>query len=134
MNGGFGGISSGGGGGGGAASDFLRFFALDLNLLIVLELGSAASDSGGILLARGDTGAGGGEHEGSEEGGEMDVTSTMSTDGERERARLSEEFELGDGESSGAGGGGKTKWNVREAICICDLEKGRPLCKEDERQ
>lgn len=65
----------------------------------------------------------GGEHGGMEEGGEMDVTSreVMSTEGERGRCST-EECELGEGESSGgAGGGGRTKWNVREAIWICDL-------------
>lgn len=45
---------------------------------------------------------GGGEHDGSEEGGDKDVIST-----EGERGRFPEDCELGDGESSGAGGGGK---------------------------
>lgn len=54
--------------------------------------------------------------EGCDEGGEMDVTSR-----EGERARLLEDWELGDGVSSGGGGGGRTKWNVRDAICIWDL-------------
>ena len=47
---------------------------------------------------------GGGEREGMDEGGEIEV---ISTDGER--GRLADECELGDGESSGAGGGGSTK-------------------------
>lgn len=46
----------------------------------------------------------------------MEVIST-----EGERGRFAEDWELGEGESSGAGGGGRTKWKVREAICICDL-------------
>lgn len=108
------------------ASDFFRFFTLDLNLLIELELGSDGSGMREIFGGgeEGDTGAHGGEQGGNDEGGDIDVMSTMSTESERERARLSEECELGEGESSGAGGGGRLKWNVREAICICDLDKG----------
>ena len=44
----------------------------------------------------------------------------MSTEGER--ALLTEDWELGEGVSSGAGGGGRTKWKVRDAICIWDLQ------------
>ncbi len=73
--------------------------------------------SGGLLGSAVVTVAGGGEHDGIDEGGDKEV---MSTEGERGRFP-EEEWELGDGESSGAGGGGKMKWNVREAICICDL-------------
>ena len=102
---------NGGGGGGGTASDFFRFFAFVLNLVMLLELGNDASDNGGIFAGNGgETGArGGGEHGGMEDGGEIEVTSTMSSEGDRERARLSDEWELGDGESSGAGGGGSAE-------------------------
>lgn len=47
----------------------------------------------------------------------MDV---ISTDGER--ARLADDWELGDGVSSGGEGGGRTNVNVRDAICMCDLQ------------
>jgi hypothetical protein len=47
----------------------------------------------------------------------------MSTDGER--GRVGSSWGLGVRESSGAGGGGSTKWNVRDAIWICEL----PMCK-----
>lgn len=80
--------------------------------MILLELGNDASDNGGIFVGNGgETGAGGGggEHGGIEDGGDIEVTSTMSSEGDRERTRLSDEWELGDGESSGAGGGGRMK-------------------------
>lgn len=50
----------------------------------------------------------------------MDV---MSREGDR--GRLLDDCELGDGVSSGGGGGGRTKWNVRDAIWIWDLENMR---------
>jgi hypothetical protein len=56
-----------------------------------------------------------------EDGGETS-REVMSTEGDR--ARL-EPWEEGDGESEGTGGGGRTKWNVRDAICICDLQGGQ---------
>src|SRR5258707_14062140 len=43
----------------------------------------------------------------------------MTTDGAG--CRKGDRWGMGDGESSGAGGGGSTKWNVREAIWICEL-------------
>ena len=61
---------------------------------MLLELGNDASDNGGILAGNGgETGAGGGggEHGGIEEGGDIEVTSTMSSEGDRERTRLSDE-------------------------------------------
>jgi hypothetical protein len=79
--------------------------------------------SGGTIVGESGGGArtlasdGGGVCEGCDDGGEMDVISR-----EGERGRLMEDCELGDGVSSGGGGGGRTKWNVRDAICICDLE------------
>lgn len=91
-------------------SDFLRFLGAVFTLDMLFVFGSCGSgDFGGGT----GTETGGGEFEGREEGGEIDV---MSTEGER--ARCTDEFELGDGESSGAGGGGSTKWKVLEAICI----------------
>jgi len=53
----------------------------------------------------------GGEFGGCEEGGDIDVIST-----EGERARLVDDWELGEGVSSGGEGGGRTKLNVRDAI------------------
>ena len=94
------------------------------------ELGSWGS--GGILGNTRATGAGGGEHDGIEEGRDREV---MSTEGDRGRLP-EEEWELGDGESSGAGGGGRMKWKVREAICIWDLLanlKGADERNEDRR-
>jgi hypothetical protein len=78
-------------------------------------LGSAG---GGLHASGGVSGrTGGGEYDGRERTGENEVTSR-----EGERPRRGEEVEeLGDDESSGAGG--STKWNVREAIWICDLNK-----------
>ncbi len=93
--------------------------AIDLALPIAFEFGSVwgiGRGRGGALRGGGDIGPGGGEPEGSGEGGDREV---MSTDGER--GRPVESLGLGGGESSGAGGGGSTKWNVREAIWICDL-------------
>lgn len=50
------------------------------------------------------TSKGGGECEGCEEGGDIEV---MSTEGDL--CRCTEDCELGDGVSSGGGGGGRTK-------------------------
>jgi hypothetical protein len=58
--------------------------------------------------------------DGCDDGGDIDVISR-----EGERARLLEDCELGEGVSSGGGGGGRTKWNVRDAICIWDLREPR---------
>ena len=72
---------------------------------IALEFGSCGSGEGEHFgRPCGSASRGGGECEGREEGGDIDV---MSTDGER--ARGTEELEDGEGESSGAGGGGSTK-------------------------
>jgi hypothetical protein len=75
--------------------------------------GEGLRSCGGVLGRRG-----GGEHDGNERAGEKEV---MSREGDRVRVRplRGEDVELGEGESSGAGG--RTKWNVREAIWICDL-------------
>ena len=117
-------MSSGAGlGRGWGASCRLRAFPVDLAFPITFEFGSVCAigwGSGGALRGEGETGRGGGEAEGSGEGGERDV---MSTDGDRDRA--ADGWGLGEGESSGAGGGGSTKWNVREAIWICEL----PMCE-----
>lgn len=48
--------------------------------------------------------AGGGEWDGCDEGGDIEV---MSMEGDR--GRCAEDCELGDGVSSGGGGGGRTK-------------------------
>ena len=74
-------MTSGAGSGGDGASGFLRFLPFVL-CGIVFELGSAASDNGGIFGAAMGTCVGGGDSEGSEEGGEYVV---MSTEGERAR-------------------------------------------------
>lgn len=72
---------------------------------IALEFGRWGSGEGERFGGGcGGASRGGGEWEGREDGGEMDV---MSTDGER--ARWTEELEEGEGESCGAGGGGSTK-------------------------
>jgi hypothetical protein len=115
VNGGRGGISSGLGICMGAGFVFLRFLLLAFGLPVLLVLGNCGVASGGVL-GTGHGNAAGGEREGMEEGGEIDVIST-----EGERGRWTDEWELGDGESSGAGGGGNTNWKVREAIWICDL-------------
>ncbi len=99
----------------GGASCFLRAFAVDL----AFDFGSAGAiggGRGGPLRGGREAGPGGGDTEGSGEGGDTEV---MSTD--RDRCRKGSVWVLGDGESSGAGGGGSTKWNVREAIWICEL-------------
>lgn len=54
--------------------------------------------------------------EGGDDAGEREV---MSIEGDN--WRVLEPGELGDGESSGAGAGGRMKWNILEAIWICDL-------------
>ena len=83
--------------------DGVTFFVGEREM--ALEFGSCGSGDGEHLSGRcGDASRGGGECEGREEGGDIDV---MSTDGDR--ARGTEEFEDGEGESSGAGGGGSTK-------------------------
>jgi len=109
---------------GGGASGCLRAFpVVDLDFPIAFVFGSAwaiGGGRGGPLRGGGDAGPGGGEAEGSGEGGDRDV---MSTDGDR--ARAWDSWGLGDVESSGAGGGGSTKWNVRDAIWICELH----MCK-----
>ena len=66
-------------------------------------MGGCAADNGGISGTGHACAVGGGDREGIEEGGEMDVIST-----EGDRGRFMDECELGDGESSGAGGGGST--------------------------
>jgi hypothetical protein len=114
-------MSSGAGfGRGEGASRFLRAFpAVDLALPIASDFGSAGAiggGKGGPLRGGGEAGPGGGDTEGRGEGGDTDV---ISTDGDR--CRAGDRWGLGDGESSGAGGGGRTKWNVREAIWICEL-------------
>jgi hypothetical protein len=111
-------MSSGAGfGRGGGASSCLRAFpAVDFIFPITFEFGSAwaiGGGRGGAFRGGGEAGPGG---EGSGEGGDRDV---MSTDGDRGLA--GDDWGLGDTESSGAGGGGSTKWNVREAIWICEL-------------
>ena len=78
-------MTSGAGEGGEGTSGFLRFFEFAL-CDIAFELGSAVSVNGGIFNAAVGTCAGGGDSEGSEEGGEYVV---ISTDGER--ARLPED-------------------------------------------
>jgi hypothetical protein len=113
-------MSSGAGfGRGGGASSCLRAFpAVDFIFPIAFEFGSVwalGGGRGGPLRGGGEAGPGG-EAEGSGEGADRDV---MSTDGDRGRAE--DNWGLGDTESSGAGGGGSTKWNVREAIWICEL-------------
>lgn len=93
MKGGFGGIISGRSDTEGSTSPFLRFFKLGaFPFPIELELGNrigcTGSGSGRISIwGSGDGGGsltfrGGGEFEGCEEGGDMDV---ISTDGERAR-------------------------------------------------
>ena len=113
-------MSSGAGfGRSGGASSFLRAFPVVLALPIASEFGSVCAMGGGMggpLRGGGEVGPGGGDAEGSGEGGDRDV---MSTD--RDRCRAGDSWGLGDRESSGAGGGGSTKWNVREAIWICEL-------------
>lgn len=114
-------MSSGAGfGRGEGASCFLRAFPVeDLAFPMASDFGSAGAiggGRGGPLRGGGEAGPGGGDTEGSGEGGETDV---MSTDGDR--CREGDRWGLGDGELSGAGGGGSTKWNVREAIWICEL-------------
>ena len=108
-------MTSGGCRGGDGASGFLRFLPFVL-CGMAFEFGRATSGSGGILGAAEGTCAGGGDSDGREEGGEYVV---MSTEGDL--ARFPEDSELGDGESSGGAGGGRTKWKVRDAICICEL-------------
>jgi hypothetical protein len=124
---GFGGISSGlgfsfGGGAAGVSTlpPFFRFLGFtDLAGALPLApetcCGSGAGSGGGCgnLASRG-----GGECDGREEGGDIDV---ISTDGER--GRLVDEGELGDVTSSVGGGGGSTKWNILLAICIWDLNR-----------
>jgi hypothetical protein len=68
--------------------------------------------SGGALHGSRDARPGGEDVEGSAEGNN---THMMSTD----RCRAGNSWEPGDQEFPGAGG--STKWNVREAICICEL-------------
>ena len=85
MNGGFGGISSGAGFATGAGgSCCLRAFpAVALALPIAFEFGSVwdiGGGKGGALRGGGVVRPGGGEPEGSGDGGDRDV---MSTDGER---------------------------------------------------
>ena len=69
---------------GAGGSGCLRAFpAVDLDLPIAFEFGSVCDiggGRGGALRGGGDIGPGGGEPEGSGEGGDRDV---MSTDGER---------------------------------------------------
>ena len=114
-------MSSGAGfGRGGGASSFLRAFPIvDLDFPIASEFGSVCAiggGRGGALRGGEEAGPGGGDADGSGEGGDRDV---MSTD--RDRCRAGDNGGLGGRESSGAGGGGSTKWNVREAIWICEL-------------
>lgn len=52
---------------------------------MLFEFGSRLSGSGGISGGEGCTTTGGGECEGMDEGGDREVTSTMSTEGERAR-------------------------------------------------
>jgi hypothetical protein len=118
-------MSSGAGlGRGGGASNCLRAFpAEDLYFPIAFEFGSVwaiGGGRGGALRGGVEAGPGVGDAEGSGEGGDRDV---MSTDGDLGRA--GDMGGLGDRESSGAGGGGSTKWNVRDAIWICEL----PMCQ-----
>ena len=42
---------------------------------------------------------------------------------EGDQGQLVEDCDLEDGVFSGGGGGGRMKWNVRDAIWICDLGK-----------
>lgn len=99
-----GGAGSGSGGGGSAfpfpfAPAFLRFLPL-----VVAALDATASCRGG---------------DGNDEGG--DAVVIMSSEGDLARGDGTGEGEGGEGEADGAAGGGSTKWNVRDAIWICEL-------------
>jgi hypothetical protein len=101
---GLGGMLSGFGGGGSSGASFapfLRFFGmLDLDGVLPPVMCRLAGSGGGGGL----TSLGGGECEGGEDGGDMEV---MSREGDR--CTFVEERELGDGASSVGGAGGNTK-------------------------
>jgi hypothetical protein len=94
------GFGGGGGGSGPSFAPFFRFFGLlVLYGVAALVLCRLVGSGGGGL-----TSLGGGECEGGEDGGDMEV---MSREGDR--CRCVDERELGDGTSSGGGAGGNTK-------------------------